>query len=280
MNQGQGHHEREQTMNTHLTEDDLVLHYYGEMGDEDEALAATHLRSCEQCHASYRRLQRVLAAVDEHALAIPELPAHFERTVWARLEPGLDRRSRGWSLLALSPRLALAASVVLLVAAAFYAGRMMPRESVTPGAPAPATTTVTASNAAQLRERILLVDLGDHLEQSQMVLIELVSADDQQPMDMAEGKKRAEELVAANRLYRQTAKTTGDNTIADLLDELERVLVDVAASPEHVSARDFDEVRRRIESRGLLFKVRVLSSEVRQRQRNMVQERVGQRSSL
>jgi hypothetical protein len=58
------------------------------------------------------------------------------------------------------------------------------------------------------------------------------------------------------------------------------VLVDVAASPEHVSARDFDEVRRRIESRGLLFKVRVLSSEVRQRQRNMVQERVGQRSSL
>jgi hypothetical protein len=270
-------------MNTHLTEDDLVLHYYGEMDDSDEAHAAAHLRTCEQCHASYRRLQRVLAAVDEHALAIPELPAHFERTVWARLEPGLDRGSRGWrGLLALSPQLALAASVVLLVAAAFYAGRMMPRESA-PGAPAGTSTAapVAASAAGtELRERILLVDLNDHLEQSQMVLVELVAADDQQPVAMSDERKRAEELVAANRLYRQTAVTTGDNTIADLLDELERVLVDVAASPERVSAQDLDDVRRRIHSSGLLFKVRVLSSEVRQRQRNMVRERVGQRSSL
>jgi hypothetical protein len=262
-------------MNIHLTEDDLVLHYYGEMNDADEAHAATHLRGCEQCHASYRRLQQVLAAVDEHAMAVPALPDHFERTVWARLEPGLGRGRRGWSAwLTLTPgRLVLAASVVLMVAAAFYAGRSLPRQNV--AAPQQAAATM-----AQIRERILLVDLNDHLEQSQMVLIELVSADDQAPVDMADERKRAEELVAANRLYRQTAMSTGDSSIADLLDELERVLVDVAASPEHVSSQDLGEVRRRIESRGLLFKVRVLSSQVQQRQRNFVRERAGQRSSL
>jgi hypothetical protein len=258
---------------THLTEDDLVLHYYGEMSDFDESHAAAHLRSCETCHASYRRLQRVLAAVDEHAMAVPELPDHFERTVWARLEPTMARDERSWkSWLTPSPgRLALAASVVLLVAAAFYAGRQMPQ-------PRTAAPTQIA-DLDRLREGILLVDLNDHLEQSQLMLVELVSAEDQPASDLAEEKRRAEDLVAANRLYRQTALTNGDNSIADLLDELERVLVDVAASPDGGSSQALNEVRRRIESRGLLFKVRVLSSEVRERQRNMVRERVGQRSS-
>ena len=44
----------------------------------EEAQAATHLTSCAECHENLRRLQRVLAVVDESALAGPELPAHFE----------------------------------------------------------------------------------------------------------------------------------------------------------------------------------------------------------
>jgi hypothetical protein len=266
-------------MTMHLTEDDLVLHYYGEMADREEAEASAHLRVCAQCHDGYRRLQRVLAAVDEHAVALPALPAHFERTVWARLEPNMARERRGWSWLGLSPaHLALAASVVLLVGAAFYAGRLMPREPGT--VPAQVTAVPAATAAAQLRERILLVDLSDHLEQSQMVLVELVSASAGDQADIAGERKRAESLVSANRLYRQTALTTGDGAIADLLDELELALVDIAASPEHASSQSLDELRRRIESKGLLFKVRVVSSEVRQRQRNIVRERAGQRSTL
>jgi hypothetical protein len=264
----------------HLTEDDLVLHYYGEMTDGDEADATAHLRSCAACHHSYRRLQRVLAAVDEHAVAVPALPDHFERVVWARLEPTVSRGRRGWSSLGFSAgHLALAASVVLLVSVAFYAGRLMPREPGSAATPA-ASAVPAATAAAQLRERILLVDLSDHLEQSQMVLVELVSASADERIDIADERKRASELVAANRLYRQTALTTGDGAIVDLLDELELALVDIAASPEQGLSQRLDEVRRRIESKGLLFRVRVVSSEVRQRQRNIVRERAGQRSTL
>ena len=109
---------------------------------------------------------------------------------------------------------------------------------------------------------------------------ELVSADDDGPIDISGERERAEHLVAANRLYRQTALATGDTGIADLLDELERVLVDLAASPEEISPEDLNAVRRRIESRSLLFKVRVVSSEVRQRQQSVMQERAAGRSSL
>jgi hypothetical protein len=254
----------------HLTEDDLVLHYYGEMTSAEEAHATGHLAACRACHDDLRRLQRVLAVVDESAFDGPELPERFERTVWARLQPDLGGSRRSWlSWFVLSPgRLAWVAAVIVLVGASFMAGRLAPR----PNDP--------AQTGDELRERILLVDLGEHLDRSQMVLVELVSANDDGPIDISGERERAEHLVAANRLYRQTALATGDTGIADLLDELERVLVDLAASPEEISPEDLSAVRRRIESRSLLFKVRVVSSEVRQRQQSVMQERAAGRSSL
>jgi len=51
------------------------------------------------------------------------------------------------------------------------------------------------------------------------------------------------------------------------------VLVDIAASPATVSQEDLDSVRRRIDSKELLFKVRVVSSQVRARQKAAIQER-------
>jgi hypothetical protein len=132
----------------------------------------------------------------------------------------------------------------------------------------------------QVRERILLVDLGEHLDRSQMVLVELVSADDSSgTVDISLEQSRAEQLVSANRLYRQTALSTGDAAMASVLDELERVLVEIAASPSTVSQEDLDSVRRRIESKELLFKVRVVSSQVRDRQR-AASERQATRSTL
>src|SRR5256885_1524471 len=137
----------------------------------------------------------------------------------------------------------------------------------------------TGRAAADLRERVLLVDLGDHLDRSQMVLVELVSAGGSTgDVDISTERARAEQLVAVNRLYRQTALSTGDANMASVLDDLERVLVDIAASPSTVSQEDLDLVRRRIDSKELLFKVRVVSSQVRERQRAAIQERTNQRT--
>jgi hypothetical protein len=42
--------------------------------------------------------------------------------------------------------------------------------------------------------------------------------------------------------------------------------VDIVTSPSQMSEEDLDQVRRRIQSQELLFKVRVVSSSVRERQ--------------
>jgi len=156
--------------------------------------------------------------------------------------------------------------------AAFFAGRAL---SPAPAAP---TEAAVAAAADQIRERILLSDVGEHLDRSQMALVELVSGDDSTSVDFANERSRAEQLVADTRLYRQTAQETGDVVLSDLLDEIERVLTEVAATPEAGSSRDLADVRRRIESRDLLFKVRVIASEIRERQKAPIQRQAGPRS--
>ena len=74
--------------------------------------------------------------------------------------------------------------------------------------------------------------------------------------------RAAEDLLESNRLYRQTAANTGDVATAALLDDLERVLLEIAHSPSEVSEKQLDELRKQIEDRGILFKVKVFGSQV------------------
>jgi len=255
----------------HLTEDDLILHYYGELDAAPAARAGEHLRECADCHSNFTTLQRVLAAVE--SVPAVDLGEGFERKVWARLQPELEPRRTGWlSWFVLSPaRLAWVAGIVMLVGAAFVAGRMSQR------APEPMVAD-NGSVAGDLRERILLSDLTSHLDRSETMLIDLVSADPSDQVEFTAERARAEELAADSRLYRQAALANGNTALAAVLDDLEQVLVDVAASPEKLSAGDLNDVRQRIENKGLLLKVRVMSTEVQRRQKAQIRSRAGQSS--
>ena len=261
-------------MTSHLSADDLVLLYYGELAPREDAAAGEHLGACRSCRAEYSRLQQVLGAVNETSLPAADFPPSFERTVWARLEPDLRTGRRGkmsWLLLSPAP-LALATAVLVLVAGAFFAGR-----ALSPRTPSPAEDEAVLAGE-QMRERVLLMDLGEHFERSQMVLVELVSSKAEGGMDISGERERAEQLVASSRLYRRAAEETGNLAVSQLLDEIERVLTEVAASPERLSPGELADVQRRIESRDLIFKLQVVSSEVRERQREALRRRMAQRS--
>ena len=234
---------------THPAEEQLVLHYYGEAENPSET--AAHLAACGQCRIAFENLQRVLATF--HKLPVPERSESYGTEVWRRLRPLLEtRRSSGWMFPA--HRWALAGTVALLVITAFLAGRFSPRQPPQAYTPPP-----------DLRERILLVAVGEHLEQSQMILMELRNARPQDRVDISGEQERAEDLISANRLFRQTASGSGDAAVAALLEELERVLLEIAHSPAEVSRAELGSIRRRIEEEGILFKVRVLGSTLRER---------------
>ena len=243
----------------HLHDDDLVLIHYGE-GDPE---AAAHARACAECQGRLSAVSAVLATVEP--AATPERPADYGASVWARLEPRLRAQSHPGPVPApvvplrtfgAKPwqRLAGLSALAASLAVAFLLGRQFPG----PG-PQPLTPAV--------RERILLVAIGDHLERSQMVLVELANAPLDEPFDVATERASANDLVSASRLYRQTAVRSGETALAMMLEELERVLVEVAAGPEHLSPAGIAELQRRIESRGLLFKIRVMGLQVREREK-------------
>ncbi|HET8644314.1 MAG TPA: hypothetical protein VFO85_02420 [Vicinamibacteria bacterium] len=235
---------------THLEEEDLILHYYGETG----AAAEAHLAECAACGAAYGDLCAALDAVTD-ATAAGEGPALLAPAAvdaaWLRLRPRLlASRPAGWRRMLAAP-LAAAAALVF----AFLAGRQWPL-------PSPSTSPSPAASAP-VRERVLLVAVGDHLQRSQMLLVELANAPAGRPVHIAAEQEWAEELVGANRLYRQGAEAAGEPAVAGLLEELERVLVEIAHAPPDLPADQLARIQRRIESRGLLFKVQVLEKRVR-----------------
>jgi hypothetical protein len=232
----------------HLTEEELVLYYYGEGAEIEE-----HIGGCDQCRASYQALQRVLNSVD--SLPVPERAPDYENRVWAAIEGRIDKRSRWSRWFTWRPALAVAAMAAVVIAA-FLAGTRWHQKPVIQQA---------SAVDPNVRERVLLVAVGDHLERSQMILVELANAAPAAGrLDISNEQKTAEDLLESNRLYRQTAATSGDVATAALLEDLERVLLDIAHSPPEVSARQLQELRQQIEDRGILFKVKVFGSRVEQ----------------
>ena len=115
----------------------------------------------------------------------------------------------------------------------------------------------------QARERILLLAVGDYLDRSQMMLVELANTETHGPVDITAEQERATDLVSESRLYRQTALHTGDVRVAALLDELDRVLLEISHAPSRLEPRDLEKLRERLRADGILFKIRVLGSNVR-----------------
>jgi hypothetical protein len=256
---------------THPSEETLNNYVERELSPAEHVQVATHVDSCGDCALVVAEIEHVLREASTLGPITP--PAHVWTQLQARLateapgtvshEPTAQSPTRAQSL---KPSawwvLATAAMVVL----AFLTGRFMNLRDQQPSPESAAATTAGPARVADdatVRERVLLIAVGDHLERSQMVLVELAHADATGELDISAERQLADDLVASNRLYRQTAQQMGHANVAGLLDELERVLVEVARGPSTVSMEQLADIQQRIESQGILFKVKVIRSELR-----------------
>jgi len=242
----------------HMTEEELVAYRDGEAKGREAS--AAHLQECAECRAELERIEAVFAALD--AVPVPDPGEGYGQRVWQQIAPRLpEKRPSRWGRRVtlgfavggwFSPgRLAAVGAVAALVIVAFLVGRGWK----------PVPPTAQVADAAKVRERVLVVAVGEHLGRSEMVLVELANmppAQGHKMINISAEQRRAEDLVEENRLYRETARESGDTAMAGTLDELERVLLDVANSPDEVTPAQFDAIRNRIEAQGILFKVRVV----------------------
>jgi hypothetical protein len=246
----------------HPSEDDLILKFYGEHSTDETARIEQHLRTCPTCRDAWTELSDTLKLVD--SAAVPEPPDGFERVMWAKVQQALPApRAARWTWRQLVPAASLAAVVVALVSFG-YAHRTVPVS------PQPTQSPVARSgDATRTRERVLLTALDSHFEQTELLLVELLNAPQDDSGELTFERTTADDLVASGRLYRLTAEQIGKGRLAAMLDELEPVLVEVARSPEKSNRKDLQSLRSQIDDRDLLFKVRVAAGEVRERQQEI-----------
>ncbi len=236
----------------------------GLLGDADDRdRIERHASRCGPCAERLDEIRRLLQATAE--TPVPEPDVDFERRIWRRQRRYLAERAVAapsppvaednggvvvgfWSPGRLALVGALAASLVVAFVAGLYT-------------PPPGMEIVPRGSADSGRaDRVLLVAVGGHLESARMVLIELANADG--AVGSAHSA-RAEQLLGDNRLYRQTATLNGQAALAGLLDELERILLEVARSANSAPAPQLDWLRQRIEARDLLFRASVFEGQAR-----------------
>jgi hypothetical protein len=254
----------------HYNEDELTLYYYGE--GRRRADVERHLDGCAECAKVYREIAGTLAMIA--APEVPERGDQYGLEVWQRIRHRLPEREHGFGGFGWFDRFlgfsgfGLAAAAAVLVLAAFIAGRAWQRQEASSSI---ATHVIPANSSnpsnpgsADARQRILITSVADHLDRSERVLTDIMNAPERSDISAAQGW--AEDLLTTSRLYRQDAVDAGEQSVATVLDDLERSLLEIVHSPSQISAADLEQIRRRIDAAALLFKVRVMSDELRQRE--------------
>lgn len=245
------------TPNQHLTDNQIVLLYYRE--PLEEAGFDGHLAGCEQCLARFERLTRVLRAVAQDD--VPEPAGDFEtrmatRVLLAAKAPDQGRVLRFPGRFQRAARiLAAGAALAACLLLAFSVGRRIGR------------VEEQTLSAEVTQQRVLLTALGDHLGRSRVTLVELknreVSSEDLKDLQAA-----ADNLVTASRLFRAAAERAGEEQIVDVMEETERLLVRFAAAPDADAQSELNGLRKRVDSRDLLFRLQVMEAQVEKREKS------------
>jgi hypothetical protein len=245
----------------HLSEEQLILYEYGE--PVDRAGVEAHLVLCERCRREMAALDMALKTVGSSP--VPDRPETYGKEVWDRLSPRLreDTATPGataWRPWFRWPSWALGVAAAALVALAFLAGQYWPRRPI----------LEPQAISEQARDRVLMAALADHFERAEVLLTALKHAGQQggqKDIDVSFERELAEDLLPGNRLYEESAVRDGQAGLANVLDDLGRVLVSVANAPATISPTGISELREEIQQQGILFKIQVLEPRLRDRAR-------------
>ncbi len=240
----------------HLVEEELVGQAYGEGSDD----AGRHLEACGECAQAYADLKNDLAEMKP--IEAPARDAAYGERVWGAIADSLpvyEPRPRTWFGMGLIRGLSYAAAGLLLAAGSFYAGSRWQQ----------GRTPTTAENKPPQPKRnarpIVVVVLGDHLDRSERLLVELKHVDANNAEMMPPLRKEARSLLAANRICKADAKKVDDPALQTALDHLDHLLNELANQPGGLNAASVSRLKDEMDADGLLFEVRVLRSRTRNR---------------
>ena len=195
---------------SHLTDEQIHQYLFGDLPETDSA----HLQSCDICQSEMESFRRTVDHLAQWSA--PPRPADYGSLVWRRLAAQIAQpRKPLWrtpAVLGWSSAVACGIAVVLIV--------LIPHRQ-------PAIIQPPPIARIPISERLLQVAVQDHVRRAASLLTKLESQPEKgaaNRSDRASEWEAISNLVAENRLYRQTAEQEDDRQQVQLLTDLERPL--------------------------------------------------------
>lgn len=234
------------------------------LGREKES-ALAHAVSCRRCRVELEELRALVSLVErdplrdgEPSVPLAVLTRSVEREVERILVPG--GRPRGW--LVVVPAAAAVLVVGLLVPALIARFRPAPPAAAI-AAPPPAVSTEALDRLERnlVREHAAryLTEAGDVL-----VAVAATSVDCDPPagrVDLGPVPEQSRDLLARRALLVEADREAVASARA-VLDDVERALREVAELPSCVRRRDLEHLRREVDRRQLLMRIRLMTREL------------------
>jgi hypothetical protein len=251
----------------------VELYFYGELTGAEREATERHLSDCAECRRALEELRIIREALASRPdVAAP--PAGDWSGFMARLDRALHTEAAASNLadagriVRMQPRrytvgvLATAALVALVTASVLMVRERGSRSDApvadavsVPSVVEPANTPGHAANPA-------FVSLSEqHFERSKLVVLGLATKDaaDSTATDWAYERTLATSLLDDTRLYRQEAEERGLKTLADVMRDLELVLLQTSMS-EGPDAESLAQLQRLIRRRDLITKMDVVAT--------------------
>jgi hypothetical protein len=238
-----------------------------EGSEREETLA--HAASCPRCRADLDELRAVVAAMETDSLreADPEMPLDF---LVARVEREVERalvrgeRPRWW-LVAL-PAAAAILAVAVIVPAILARLRPPPEAARAAIPPAEAGPLLSEDALARIERNLAREHAARYLSEAGEVLVAVAATgldcdEAEERLDVGQAPERSRALLER----RAIVVRGGGEAVASargVLDDVELALREVADLPSCVRRRDVERLRREVEERQLLMRIRLMTREL------------------
>lgn len=246
----------------------MVDALYHELNSRQQKSFDRHLASCKTCASEYQQLSWTLKVMDRREM--PVIKPDYWQDYWARLSERLPEKSprvfwpdwRSWfPTIPLTGRPALIPLVaaLLLVATGIFIGRTTLLQRPELGVPVQATV-FDPSLIAEFNELA-----SSYLERSKMMLMGLDNfdprLDDPAALNISRHRDLSQELLLQGRMLRDHQVAVADPRLQILIDEIERVLLQVANSGEQDPMWTVRMAQEGIDKNSILLRITLIEIE-------------------
>ena len=247
----------------------IELYFYGETPEAERPSIERHLARCEECRRALEELAVIRTALSVRP-RVAEPPGGDWSGFMARLGDTVRRERPAADVVPLRRPVrrrpyvawaAMAALVVLGTLSVLFVARPRPGTIVATLPPQATTEAVRVAEAGDGNAAAFLAMSEKHFERSKLVVLGLAARDAREPsaLDWDHERQLASSLLTDTRLYRLTAEQRGMTALAQVMGDLELVLLQTSMSDKR-DPDTLEQLQRLIAKRDLVTKMEVVTT--------------------